>query len=1068
MANYGTNAINPVTMFNTSDADFWYNPKPITDAKGGKLEIIIDGVTYTTPIGPNGEWSFTPPNGWAEGMHAVQVRSIDRATNYGPPSTFIVNFDQTPPKQPEIWRAVDSTGNDKGNLTPGESSDEHKPVLSGVAEPGSIVYLYDNAGTTPIGSTQANKMGAWTITPDLGDGTHSLTITSQDATKNTSVKSAPFELKIAAGAVVFAEQGVSDAPVEESKPVDFGTLAHDKEGLVPVHLNRRVINASSTAEKEAGGLVQVVINNQVYSAKIGTDGKWSIPMPELDDGTYVYQVRYRDRAGNWGDAKQTIVIIEADPLEAPQIMRVIDDMGPMDYLTSNQYTNDNSPELSGVAVPGSLVTIFGTDSQAIASFKAGDDGRWSYTPTLTNDGTYAFSVSYKITYGSGAKATEVVSPKSDNFVINLDTSIPNTPTLKEVFDDEGRSKGPLKSGDYTDDKTPTLSGEGTAGSIIRIWDGATLIASTTVNNEGKWKLDLDLDEGTHNLSVDAIAKGGNTSPGKTADFTLIIDSNILPPVQIEEVVANNTDKEIPLKDGDSTNDATPVLRGTGNDGDIVYVREDGVDLGSAKVVDGKWEIEVPDLEEGPHELVVQVGDAAGDKRSGDSEPVNLIIDLTAPEQPSKPEIIDNEGDKQGPVGEGEAIDDNRPEFKGGDADEGDIVEVIIKDEDGKEEVIGSVRVGPGGDWSITPEDNIPDGEYEVIVVITDPAGNTSEPSEPVKIIIDTDIPAALTGFTLEDDVGLKQGPIKSGDFTDDTKPTISGAGVDGTTVVVYDGNNPIGSVKVVGGMWELELPTRQEGAHSITVQPVSASGVKGPMSDSINFTVDTTAPTTGTFDGVFMDFTGTEQPVVNPDPDQYDYASVKDNTLIMKGTGTNGDIVVLYGDVAHTQVLGSVVVTGGEWKIETGELPDEVYHFNIGVRDKAGNEYLPGTTIKIEVDTQDPLPPIVELDSIGEPIIHFSMEDINESLSTMSLNDIMAQGDDSLFIDNGKTQMIVTEKAGEDLKLEDILPKGEDVSNWSQANGTVTVAGVEYNVYQNNGGDAEVMVPQHLMQEQQH
>lgn len=1051
MANNSINELMPAKIVNTTNSNYgWLTPEPIKTAPGGKLEIIIDGVTYTTTLGPAGEWSFTPPGGWAEGMHTVQLVSIDRATNRSAPTTLIVNVDKTPPSQPEIWRAVDSTGSDKGNLTPGDTSDERKPALSGVAEPGSIVYLYDGAGTAPIGSTTANKMGAWTITPDLMDGTHSLTVASQDASKNTSVKSAPFELKIAAGSVVFAEQGVSDAPAEPIELGQFDTFAQDKEGVDPVYLPRRVINASGTDLKEIGSTVQVVLNNMVYTTKVGTDGKWSIALPELEDGTYFYQVRYRDRAGNWGEASQKIVIIDADALDAPQIMRVIDDVGTMDYLTSGQYTNDNTPTLSGVAQPGSLVSIFGTDSTVIGSVKAGDDGRWSFTPTLTEDGTHVFNVSYKDRHNNQ-------SPKSDNFTINLDTSIPEDPTLTQVWDDEGTRTGPLNSGDTTDDKTPTLSGRGDAGSIVRIWDGETLIASTVVEKSGAWKIDLDLEEGTYNLRVDAISLGGNPSVGKTDNFQLIIDTNLLPPVEIEEVVANNTDKEIVLKDGDATNDTTPVLRGSGNDGDIIYVRENGQDIGSVVVVGGKWEIEVPALTEGQHELVVQVGDATGTKRSGDSDPINLVIDTKAPEKPTEPSIEDNVGDKQGPVLPGEATDDTRPEFKGGGADEGDTVAIIIRDENGDEQVIGTVIVGVGGDWSVTPVDPIPEGEYEVIVVITDPAGNTSEPSDPIKIIIDTKEPEALKGIELEDDVGTVKGLIKNGALTDDTRPTMSGTGVDGTVVVIYDGANKIGSVTVANGQWEIELPTLSEGSHEIKAQPVSPSGVTGPMTESISFIVDTTAPTTGTFDGVFKDSTGRDELIV--DDNSGLPPAVNDNTLIMKGTGTNGDIIVLYGDAARTQEVGRVTVVNGEWRIETAVLEDAVYEFSIGVRDVAGNEYLPGTSFKVEVDTKDPEAPIIDL---------FSMMDLNEGLMNMSLNDIMSQGNDSLFIDNGKTQMIVSEKAGEDLKLEDILPKGEEVSNWSQANGTVTVAGVEYNVYQNNGGDAEVMVPQHLMQEQQH
>lgn len=1050
MANDSINALKPVTMANTKELKYFVKANPITSAKGGILEIWIDGERHTTTIDADGNWSFTPPNNWAEGLHTVSLVSVDRAGNRSLPTALIVNADRTAPAQPEIWRVVEGSGSDNVNLTPGDSSKEHKPVVSGVAEPGSTVYLYDQSGTTPIGSAKANSMGAWTITPTLADGTHSLTVTSEDASKNTSVKSAPFALKVESGVVVFAEQGVSEAPAQEipASSSELGTQSYDQGGVEPIVLNRRVINSSGDSMKDAGGIVQVIINNQVFSSKIGLDGKWSIPMPELDDGTYIYQVRYKDRAGNWGAVTQKIIIIQADPLEAPQIMRVIDDVGPLDYLSSKQYTNDKTPTLSGVAQPGSLVFIYDTDSNPIHSLTAGQDGRWTYTPTLTTEGTHAFSVAYKDSFGK-------MSPKSDNFVINLDTSVPVTPTLSEIYDDVGSLQGPLKSKDTTDDKTPTMSGEGTAGSTIRIWDGQTLIASTTVNEQGKWKIELQLDEGKYNFTIDAVAKGGNPSPGKTTNFELTIDTKMMPPVEIDQVVANNTSPEIVLKDGDATNDTTPVLRGTGKDGDIIYVRENGADIASTVVSGGKWHIELPVQKDGEHALTVQVGNPAGDKRSVDSKPVHVVIDTVAPDKPAKPEIIDNVGDDQGTVQPGDHIDDNRPEFKGGGAEAGDKVELII-DDGGQPVVIGTAIVGGDGSWTVTPDQPLPDGEYDVIVKITDPAGNVSLPSDPVKVIIDTKVPGAVNNVVLEDDVGPYKGPIKNGDFTDDTRPTLSGKGENGTEVIIFDGVNEITRVPVINGEWTYELPTLSEGAHDIKVQPVSASGVKGSLTDVANFTVDITKPTTGTFDGVYMDKEG---PEVILEPKDGLPPSISDNTLIMRGTGTTGDTVIVYGDAAHTLVIGSTTVVGGKWVFNTEELPDGDYYFNIGVRDLAGNEYFPGVIKEVQVDTEDPEAPIIDL---------FSMMNLNEGLMNMSLNEILSQGNDSLFIDNGKTQMIVSEKAGEDLKLEDILPEGEDVNNWSQANGTVTVAGVEYNVYQNNGGDAEVMVPQHLMQEQQH
>jgi hypothetical protein len=1055
MAN-NINAVGTFKYIYSKDTDFKWTDIESKDAKGGKAELIIDGVTYTTPIDADGKWSFTPPGGWAEGMHTLQVIIIDKATNRGAPGTYIVSIDKTAPAQPEIWRAVDNTGSDKGNLTPGDSSDERKPVLSGVAEPNSIVYLYDNAGTTPIASVKTNSMGAWTITPDLNNGEHSLTVTAKDANGNESVKSPAFKLSIASGNVVFADSDTAEASHAVVAPTDFGTFAQNDKAVEPTYVSKNILNPNGK-NAEPNILVQVILNNVIYTIMTKTDGTWTLPSIEIADGTYFYQTRYVDRAGNWGTAVQQILVVDGTAPDAPEIMRVVDNEGTLDYLSSNQYTNDTTPTLSGVAQPGSMVYIYGNGADPIGTVKAGDDGRWTFEPTLTADGSYVFSAQYMDRHGKP-------SAKSDNFIINLDNSVPGNPSLGEVYDDEGRSQGPLKSGDTTDDKTPKLSGTADAGSLVRIWDGNEIIASVVAGPRGEWSIELDLADGEHSLRVDAQSKGGNTS-GKSEEFKLIVDPNILPPGKIDEIVANNGDTEIPLMDGDSTNDTTPLLRGAGNEGDIIYIIDNGVVVGSAVVDDkGKWEFELPASADGDgeHSLVVEV--ESGGKRSPGSDPIVIIVDTMPPTKPTIPEIIDNVGDKTGPVLPGDEIDDPRPEFKGGGADEGDTVEIIVRDENGDETVIGSAVVGAGGNWIVNPTDPIPDGEYEVIVVITDPAGNSSEGSDPIKVIIDTEMPDALEAFELHDDVGPVKGLIKDGDMTDDTKPTLQGKGVDGSTVIIYDNDVEIGRVKVENGEWKFETPVLPEGSHKITAQPESASGVKGPVSGGISFTVDTTAPTTGTFDGVYKDNTNREELVGEG-------ASINDNTLIMKGTGSNGDIAVLYGtyqvkDANDTVIdtitmeLGKVTIVNGAWKIETAELPDHEYVFSVGIRDLAGNEKTLDTEFNIEVDTTPPGPP-----DIGGL---FSIAGLNEGLMNMSLNDIMSQGNDSLFIDNGKTQMIVSEKAGEDLKLEDILPKGEEVSNWSQANGTVTVAGVEYNVYQNNGGDAEVMVPQHLMQEQQH
>lgn len=1027
-------------VISTKDQFYQWIDKEVKNANGGKLEITIDGTAHIVDISEDGKWSFDPKTSWLDGTHVIQLVSIDKATNPSDPAIYILDMDTTPPAKPEIWRVIDNAAEDH-YLTPGDATSDKTPALSGVAEPGTIVTLYDNG--KEIGSVVADKMGAWSITPELADGEHKLTVMAKDTVGHESPISDAFNLTIADGVVTQAvNEAVSETPAEAAI-VDAANSAGE-----PVRtINTKVITISG-GNAEPNALVQIVIDETVYTTRADASGKWQFESPELKEGLHVAGIRYLDRAGNWGSSTPRIYNIDTSAPEAPQIMRVIDNEGSADtYLTPGNYTNDKTPTLYGVAQPDSLVKIYDIYSKAIGSVKAGADGRWSFTPELTTDGTHVFSASYTDRFGAE-------SPRSDNFALTLDTKVPDAPSLNEVFDDEGRVTGPLKSGDITDDKTPTLSGRGDAGVIVRVWDGDKLIGSTVVDSRGEWKLEVELGEGEHSLVVDSISKGGTVSE-KTDPFKLIVDSNILPAPVVDEMVANNGDEERVLQPGDSTNDTTPVLRGEGNNGDVISVIVDGEPVASAIVRDGKWEIELPELAEGSHDIELIAKDPSTGKESPTSDPINVIIDITPPDQPKPPTIIDNEGDKNGPVEPGQPIDDNRPGFGGDGGNPGDKVEVIIEDGTGNKVVIGTGIVGEDGKWEVKPENPIDDGNYQVIIGITDPAGNESQPSDPIDLIIDTKKPGSMEGsYVLEDNVGPIQGNIENGMVTDDKQPTLKGTSPDLSQVIIYiDDLEPI-VVDVVDGKWSYELPELGEGNHKIEVQPVSQSGVKGDKEAAINFDVDTTKPEPveggpkANFEGVFADKTGIEIPV-RPD--------TNDDTLIFKGKGSeNGSIVMIWADEARENLIGSTVVQNGVWRYESDKLAEGDYAFNVTIRDAAGNELVIDHTVKTNVDVTPPPPP--EINSIFAA----GATDV-EGLMSMSLNDIMAQGQDSLFIDNGKSQLVVNAKQGEALTLEDILPAGEDASSWQQATGTVTVGGNEYNVFSN--GDAELLV-QNLHNEQ--
>ncbi|MEN4770138.1 Ig-like domain-containing protein, partial [Duffyella gerundensis] len=84
---------------------------------------------------------------------------------------------------------------------------------------------------------------------------------------------------------------------------------------------------------------------------------------------------------------------------------------------------------------------------------------------------------------------------------------------------------------------------------------------------------------------------------------------------------------------------------------------------------------------------------------------------------------------------------------------------------------------------------------------------------------------------------------------------------------------------------------------------------------------------------------------------------------------------------------------------------------------------------------------------------------------TLNLNDLLTSGEKNLFIENGKTQLLITGDENDTVQLDDLLPDGTDTGDWIAQHGTVTVAGIEYQVYTHSGEEAEVLIQQGIKTE---
>lgn len=153
------------------------------------------------------------------------------------------------------------------------------------------------------------------------------------------------------------------------------------------------------------------------------------------------------------------------------------------------------------------------------------------------------------------------------------------------------------TGTYSQSTTPTITGTAEVGSTVKIYDGVTLIASTTADGSGNFSVATSvLAEGSHTITATATDAAANISSASTA-ITYIVDTTA-PVLTFSSPI-----------DGTVSASATPVVVFSATDINtpITYtVTVDGVVVPS--FVSGSA---LSALSNGSHTIAVQATDVAG-------------------------------------------------------------------------------------------------------------------------------------------------------------------------------------------------------------------------------------------------------------------------------------------------------------------------------------------------------------------------------------------------------------------------------------------------------------------------
>ena len=571
-------------------------------------EVIVDS---------DGNWSFTP-SPLNSGEHSFTVVAEDKAGNKGLASdAFVVTIDTTAPAAPSLDSVYDDQGDVQGNLTSGQVTDDSKPQLSGTAEAGSTVVIYD--GKLEIGRAPVDAAGNWTFTPStpLGNGAHKLSVTSVDAAGNASVNSNEFVLDVQAG----------EAPAAPAI-----NAVKDDVGSVQGNLQKDAVtdDARPTVEgtAQAGSTISVYSNGKLLGTTVADNkGAWSFtPATDLAEGVNNLSATATNSAGNISPSTG-LYPITVDTVAPGKATGDLDDnvgniQGP---IANGDVTDDNTPTFHGQAEGNATVIIYDNGTE-IGRVPADKQGYWSFTPSKPlAEGPHSLNTAVLDPAGNLGEQSSVIDFTVDTskVVVSIDT----------VMDNEGSITGQISKGGVTDDTTPTLNGKATANSTVNLYDNGVLIGSTTSNTAGIWSFTpvAPLAEGTHSLTATVTtAVNGESEP--TTGFDLVIDTTAPSKASIDAISDDVGALQGPIVNGGFTDDTTPSLSGSAEAGSTVHVY-DGANLLGSVLADSndKWSFTPSPLNDGEHSFTVISQDKAGNQ-SAVSDSFVITVDTVAPTQ----------------------------------------------------------------------------------------------------------------------------------------------------------------------------------------------------------------------------------------------------------------------------------------------------------------------------------------------------------------------------------------------------------------------------------------------------
>ncbi|MEP0708080.1 MAG: Ig-like domain-containing protein [Parvibaculum sp.] len=852
-----------------------------TAEAGATVNVYRGGIVVATGVADgDGNWSAVS-GVLSDGYASYVARATDAAGNTSLPSdSLIVIIDTEAPAVPVLSGYSDDTG-----IAGDDVTRDNTLTLSGTGQNGTTIVIYDN--DVQIGTAIVSG-GAWSFTTSaLPDGEHSFTVTARDYVGNESAASA--------AQIVTVDRTAPLAPAITGFSDDSGTQGDARTSDTTLTL-------SGTAE--AGATVELFDGG----ASLGTaladgDGNWSFNTAVLGEGAHSFTARATDAQGNTGMSSSAFAVtVDTTPPSAPSITGFSDDSGSQ----GDRITNDTTLVISGTAIAGSVVEVF-DGATSLGTVTANGAGAWSLTTGVLADGAHGFTA-------TATDAAGNTSAASSSYGVTVDTAPSPAPVVTGISSDTGTAGDGI-----TSDTTLTISGTAVAFAVVEVFNGAVSLGTTAANAAGVWSIAAGtLTEGDYEFTATATGAAGNVSAPSGA-YAVTVDTT----APVKPIIAGWSD-DTGNADG-QTADNTLTFSGTAEAGATVNVYRAGIVVASGTADgDGNWSATSGVLADGYASYSARAVDAAGNA-GVPSDPVIIIIDTTPPGVPA----ISGYSTDTGSDGGDDITRDNTLTLTG--TAQATSTRVVVYD-NGVE--IGTALVS-GGAWTFTTP-ALANGDHSLTVAARDYVGNESAATAPLDVTIDSLAPTApaITGFS--DDTGTQGDGI-----TADTTLVLSGTAEAGSTVTLYDGATPLGTVVADGdGNWSFATGTLATGPHSFTATATDVAGNTSGASASLGVSVFVAVSTAPVISG-FTEDTG-----------QTGDGLTSDTTVTFTGTAQADAVVEIFSGLVS---LGTVTADGGgNWSFTTSELAEGSHVFDATATAPDSSTSPRSAEISVTIDTTAP------------------------------------------------------------------------------------------------------------------